>query len=333
MSIGPAAALFFCGAAVSLTASWVLVSRIERIAAHFGISGALLGILSALCADAPEITSAVSAVVGHQGTVGAGVVVGSNVFNLAALIGLGAIVAGGIGFHRRAIALEGTIAVWMAGSCMLLVTGVAPATVSLALAAVMLVPYVAVSALSHSPRWRRDDARRVQRWLRRAIVEEELEIGPAVRGAGARPVDGVVAAMTLGAVLVASVVMEHAAVDLGERLHVSDIVVGGVALAAVTSLPNAVAAIYWARRGLGTATLGTALNSNSLNVAVGLLVPAVAVGIGRLHSGEVFVAAWYSGLTVFTIIVAYRGRGVARAVGWTIVLLYGVFLTSLLVTA
>ncbi|MHB1818741.1 MAG: ABC transporter permease [Streptosporangiaceae bacterium] len=38
-------------------------------------------------------------------------------------------------------------------------------------------------------------------------------------------------------------------------------------LAAVTSLPNAVAAVYLARRGRGAATLSTALNSNTLNAA------------------------------------------------------------------
>ena len=51
------------------------------------------------------------------------------------------------------------------------------------------------------------------------------------------------------------------------RVHgVPPIVIGGLVLAAVTSLPNAVAAVYLARRGSGTAVLSTALNSNALNV-------------------------------------------------------------------
>jgi Ca2+/Na+ antiporter len=61
---------------------------------------------------------------------------------------------------------------------------------------------------------------------------------------------------------------------MGSRFVIPEIVVGGLVLAAVTSLPNAVAAIYLAARGRGAATLSTALNSNTLNVAIGLLVPA-----------------------------------------------------------
>ena len=87
----------FClGAATSLATSYLLVTRLERIGERLGLSEALLGMVAALAADAPEITSAVSALAQHQQKVGAGVIIGSNVFNLAALLGLGALVAGRI---------------------------------------------------------------------------------------------------------------------------------------------------------------------------------------------------------------------------------------------
>jgi Ca2+/Na+ antiporter len=75
---------FILAAAVSIGASWVLVARLERVGARLGLSEALLGMLAALAADAPEITAAVTALIRHDPHVGAGVVVGSNVFNLAA---------------------------------------------------------------------------------------------------------------------------------------------------------------------------------------------------------------------------------------------------------
>jgi len=81
-------ALFAAGVAVSLATSWVLVTRLERLGERAGISEALLGVLAALAADAPEITAAVVALAHRQASVGAGVVIGSNVFNLAALLGL-----------------------------------------------------------------------------------------------------------------------------------------------------------------------------------------------------------------------------------------------------
>ena len=106
--------LFAGAAAVSLSTSWVLVSRLERVGARLGFTEALLGMLAALAADAPEITAAVTALVGHQARIGAGVVIGSNVFNLAALLGFAAVLAGGIALHRRVIVLEGIVALSVA---------------------------------------------------------------------------------------------------------------------------------------------------------------------------------------------------------------------------
>ena len=56
--------------------------------------------LTALAADAPEITAAVTALGRHDHSVGTGVAIGSNVFNLAALLGLASVVAGQIALHR-----------------------------------------------------------------------------------------------------------------------------------------------------------------------------------------------------------------------------------------
>ena len=114
MSSPWAAAVFMVAAALSLCASAVLVVRLERVGARLGLSEALLGLVAALAADTPEVTSAVTALAHGQHDVGTGVVLGSNVFNLAALIGLGAVVAGGIKLHRRVVLFEGTVALWIA---------------------------------------------------------------------------------------------------------------------------------------------------------------------------------------------------------------------------
>ena len=74
--------------------------------------------------------------------------------------------------------------------------------------------------------------------------------------------------------------MEVAATAVGRRYAVADIVTGGLVLAVVTSLPNAVSAVYLARRGRGAAVLSTALNSNAINVVGGLLIPASLAGLG-----------------------------------------------------
>lgn len=326
----PVAIVAFCaGAGVSLSTSWLVVSRIERVGARVGATEALLGVVAALAGDAPEITSAVTALLDHRAAVAAGVAIGSNVFNLAALLGLGAVVAGGIALHRRAVALQGAVAVWIAAACVLTVAGAFDPAEGLTTVAAALVPYVVLTATSGSRRWERPERARWERWVSAAIAEEEIELSAVVHPRRGKAADVVTAAVALVVVVVASVVMERAAVELGSRFSVSDIVVGGVGLAAVTSLPNAVAAMYWARRGRGVAMLSTGLNSNAFNVAVGLLVPAVVLGLGPRSAPETLTAGWFLGLTAVTVVLAYRKRALSRAAGWVIIVLYVAFVAVL----
>ncbi len=329
MSTPDAVVAFLGGAIVSLATSWLVVSRIERLGARMGATQALLGVVAALAGDAPEITSAVAALVHHQGAVAAGVAIGSNVFNLAALLGLGAVVAGGVSLHRRAVALQGAVGVWIAAVAVLTVAGVLDPVEALGAAAMVLVPYLVLTASSGSRRWQRPDCARWERWVAAAVAEEEIELSATVHPRRGRMPDAVVAAGALVIVVLASILMEHAATQIGTRLSAPAIVVGGVGLAAVTSLPNAVAALYWARRGRGVAMLSTGFNSNAINTAAGLLIPAAFLGLGRLSAPETVTAGWYLGLTALTAVLAYRRRGLSVAAGWAVIVLYLAFVVVL----
>lgn len=329
MSPGPATAAFVVGAAVSLGTSWLLVSRLERLGERLGLSEALLGLLAALAADAPEITASITAVSHHQRSVGAGVVLGSNVFNLAALLGLGAVVAGRIGLHRRVVLLGGGVAIWTAAVCLCAVDGVIEDPVALVLVMVVLVPYVVLLG-GRSPLGPLPLPRRWLTWLASAVAEEELELVVAIRPRRGRPKDVLVAALALAVVVGAGAVMERGASTLGGHYRVADAVVGGLVLAAVTSLPNAVAAVYLARKGRGAAALSTALSSNTLNVVAGLLAPGIVVGLARPPGQGLLIAAWYMGLTVLTLIFAFFARGLQRWQGVLIIAGYGAFAAWLL---
>jgi cation:H+ antiporter len=333
MSSTVAAVAFTLGALVSLATSWVLVTRIERIGGRLGASEAMLGLLAALAADTPEISSAVSALAHHQQSVGVGVVLGSNVFNLAALLGLGAVVARRIVLHRRVVVLEGVIGIWIAGVALASVLHLINSGVGLGLVLAVLVPYAIVAGLNSTNRRARLGDSPLRRWLDLAIAEEELELSAAIHPRRGRLVDWVVGSIALIVVVTASVIMERSASTLGHRFSVPDIVVGTLVLAGVTSLPNAVAAVYLARRGRGAASLSTALNSNALNVAAGLLLPAVVLGIGPVTSDVTLVASWYLGLTIVVLGFAHMYRGLGRGVGALIVALYAVFVAAVLVTS
>ncbi len=321
---------FVVGVVVSLAASWLLVTRLERIGAGVGLSEALLGMLAALAADGPEITSAVTALAGGHERIGAGVVIGSNVFNLAALLGLGAIAAGRIVLHRRVLLFEGVAAILIAIAALAVVVAGVPPAAGLLGCVVVLVPYVAISGGPARLRWL---PARWRRWLSEAVAEEELELAGALDEGPSQRGDVVVAIAAVLVVIGASIGMEQTGSTLGTHYGIPEIVIGGLVLAAVTSLPNAVSAVYLATRGRGAATLSTALNSNAINVVAGLLLPTVFVGLGARSGQTTLITVWYAGFTVAVLGLAMVGRGLGRAAGVAIVVGYATFAITLALSA
>ncbi|HUN37258.1 MAG TPA: hypothetical protein VMU95_35110, partial [Trebonia sp.] len=323
------ALLFAAGVAVSLAASWQLVVRLERLGERAGLSEAALGLVAAVAADAPEITSATTALAHGQASVGAGVVIGSNVFNLAALLGLAALAAGTVGFHRRVVLMGGIPGTWIAVACLLTVARVLPPAAGLGVAALAIVPYTGLLAMRPARIGRLPLPGAWTAWLASAVHEEDAELAATVRAAPGTRRDGLAAVIALVTVVAASITMEQTATTLGHRYAVADIITGAVVLAVVTSLPNAVSAVYLARRGRGAAVLSTALNSNAINVIAGLLIPASLAGLGAPGGQDLLVAAWYAGLTVLALALAWRGRGLSRLPGTLIIAGYLTFTAAL----
>ena len=325
--------VFFVGALVSLATSWLLVSRLERIGRSLHLSEAMLGLLAALTADTPEITSAISAGVNHQHQIGTGVVLGSNAFNLAALLGLGALVVGRVTIHRRVVVLTGAVALWCAAVSLVTVLGALSTPIGLLLVLAVLLPYCWLAATHGRIPAAVPLSERRRRWFALAMREEELEVHESITARRAGSSDVVVAVGSLVVVVVASVAMERSASSLGARWAIPGILVGGIVLAAVTSLPNAVAGVYLARRGRGAATLSTAFNSNALNLLAGLLLPGAILGIGSVSDHVTLVAVWYVAMTALVIGFAISRRGFRRVAGGVVVASYLAFVVVLAATA
>jgi len=318
MSI-PVALLLFAGAfALTVASSIVLARELDRIGERLGFSEALLGIVTALGADAPEIASAVAAIVaGHEDT-GVGVVVGSNVFNLAALLGVSALIAGRVRIHAHGLALTGGVAIVVAVIGGLVAMDVIAGAVGLVLALLALAPYVTVSALHVRAR------ARLPRFLREAVLEEHQDARRDEFAPPATRLDALTVVPALAAVVGGAYGMVAAAQSLADRWDVSDVVLGALVLAALTSIPNLIAAVRLARHGRGAACVSESLNSNNANILVGLCIPAVILGFGSASGIEIFAASWMIGMTVVAVALGF-GNGLTRREGGVIIALYLVF--------
>src|SRR5436309_5520683 len=147
MSVETAIPVFCVSVAASIVASLVFARKLDEVSEWLGASEGLHGILTALGADAPEISTAIAALVASHAKVGVGVVIGSNVFNLAALLGLSAVVAGHVRIHRHGLLLNGGVAILIAVFGGLLAVRWLPPWAALVLVLLVAVPYVALSSL------------------------------------------------------------------------------------------------------------------------------------------------------------------------------------------
>jgi cation:H+ antiporter len=322
---------FLVSAAVSLLASDQLVKALERLGADLGTPQVLLGLVAAVAADGPELTSTVTALLSGEHALGLGVLFGSNVFNIAALLGLGPILATRVSFHQRVVVMEGAAAIGVAVASVAAVSGALSPAPVLVLTLVFFVPYVVIAAV---PTQRLPLPAASKRWLGEALREEVEETEDAYRPfwRASTRLAAVTATVAVLVVIGASILMEHSASVGGSALGVPEIVLGAVVLAGVTSIPNAVAAVYLARVGKGAATLSVAMNSNTVNVVGGLALPAVIGGlvVAHLGGGAVFAGASYLGMTVLVIALAYKGGGLGRGAGGLLIGVYAVFLAVLI---
>jgi cation:H+ antiporter len=325
MSLGAAIPVFCVSVAASLVASLVFARKLDEVSEWLGASEGLHGVLTALGADAPEISTAIVALAASHGKLGVGVVIGSNVFNLAALLGLSAIVAGHVAIHRHGLVFNGGVALLVTGIAAALVLGAIGALPATLLLVAFLGPYIFFLSIRTARIERIVPTGPARRFLVAAVTEEleDLRTDEAIPRASVA--DAVMLFASLAAIVGASIGMVHAATDLGRRWGVSDIVVGTLILASLTSLPNLLTAVRLALHKRGSAVASEALNSNSLNVLAGLALPALVVTLGSASGLETFSVWWLVGMTVLAVALTYMRRGLRRADGAAIVLLYVAF--------
>jgi cation:H+ antiporter len=322
MSIAVDFPVFVLAAAASLGASGILVVRLERIAKRYGLTETALGLLAALAADAPEISSSVTALIHHDQGVGVGIVVGSNLFNLATLLGLAAVLASPLVLGRALTLVEGIPAGALAVISACLLARWISAVFAFVAVLVVVTPYIAVVVLGPNGPGRHIP---LGRTIAAALEAEAADVDEIVHVAPASGLDLIAALVAVAGVVVASAVMEGAAVRLGVHFRLSELVVGGLVLAAVTSIPNVVAALYLSRRRRAAALVSEASNSNTLNVLFGLAIPAVIFGEGRHASGSFLIGFFYVGLTVFAYVAIWLFGGMRRSVGFGLLAGYACF--------
>ena len=171
--MSPLVALPVFGAAlvVTLLSARLFARRLDALGLRFGLPEAVIGLLTALAADGPEISSALFALAKGAHAVSVGVIVGSNAFNLAAMIGMSGLLTGTVVLARETLVFEG-----VTGAAILLIaTGVLLHAIdplaATVLCAAVLIPYVVVIVGGAEPLLGRRRGTPLARFLRRALAQ------------------------------------------------------------------------------------------------------------------------------------------------------------------
>jgi Ca2+/Na+ antiporter len=225
-------------------------------------------------------------------------------------------VARGVSIRRGPLILDAGVGLMVTLVAAAMVGGIVPPTVAIVIIVPVAAAYVLVLA--------------VPRHQFRAVVPEsmvEIPYEPAHDRPRARheswlPV--LLLPLALAGVVGGSFVMVHSALDAQPWLHLSDAVLGTIVLAALTSLPNLMVALHFARRDRGTALFSSAMNSNSINLVGGLIVPALWVGRGSAQ-GAMPYFIWLIDLTLLAVLAPLARGRLSRAAGAVIIAIYVIF--------
>ncbi len=332
MGAGLALALLAFSLAITLGAARLFAQRLDRLGLAFGLPEALIGLLTALAADGPEISSALVALAKGEHGVSVGVVVGSNAFNLAAMIGVSALLTGAVAVRRGALLLEGAMGLAATLLAAAVLLGDLSPLVGVILLVCLGIPYLlalldapALAARLPLPAAVRARLTAIpnEHEATHELAERECDCEPVATPV--RPHHALWIVSDVALIVAGSFGMVQGAVTLGDRWSISGALIGVLVLAPLTSLPNAFTGVRLGLARRGAALVSEALNSNTINLAGGVMIPALFVATGNSSSTGRIALAWLLGMTCVCLLCLARRGGAGRGAGSALVLLYAGF--------
>jgi Ca2+/Na+ antiporter len=133
-----------------------------------------------------------------------------------------------------------------------------------------------------------------------------------------------VLAVALCLIIAGGIAAVHSANVLADAWSVPEEIVGVVILAILSALPNAFTGVRFGLQQRGSALMSETLNSNSINLAVGISL-AGTLGTLAFAGRDVFNIAWLLGMTAIAVVLFGRRGGGGRIAGALLIVLYTVF--------
>lgn len=315
---------FAAGLVALVGGAELLVRGASALSARSGLSPLVIGLtVVAFGTSTPELAVSVSAAGAGDGSIAVGNVIGSNIANVLVILGISAVIGGGLVVAQRLVRLDVPL---MIGASV--VVGAMAASGSIGrVEGALLVAGLACYTVGAVVSARREPPEVVEEYAE-ALPPETLARRPLGVDL-AQVVGGLIALVVGGRWLVGS------ASTAAEALGVSDLVVGLTVVAVGTSMPELATSVIAALRGERDIAVGNVVGSNLFNL-LGVLGASALVAPGGL---EVSDSALRFDLPVMTVVavaclpVLFTGHLLTRWEGAVFVGFYGLYVTHLVLDA
>ena len=275
--MSPLVAVWFVVGVVALVVgAESLVRGSSRLAARSGLSPVVIGLtVVAFGTSAPELAVSIGAAAGGESEIALGNVIGSNIANVLLVLGLSAVVGGGLAVAQRIVRVDVPIMIVM--SALVLVLGLDGRIGRLdgGLFVAILIVYLVWTVRSAVGDQDADEDHDGVADAATLASEYSSALGrEKIRGSSLwRDLLYVVGGLALLVVGAQSLVT--AATDIARALDISELVIGLTVVAVGTSLPEMATSVVAAARGQRDMAVGNAIGSNLFNILAVLGITGV----------------------------------------------------------
>ncbi|NBC17909.1 MAG: calcium/sodium antiporter [Bacteroidetes bacterium] len=274
-----------------------LVRGSAALALRFGIPPLIVGLtIVALGTSSPELVVSIQAALAGRGAIAVGNVVGSNIVNIAVILGI-AVLIRATAVHAQLVRFDVPILVGCSVLLMgLLLDGRLGRPEGLLLVAGLLLYVGAAIYIA-----RREPA-----------AEEAVDVPELKTPTGSPWRDVLFMVVGLGALVVGANLLVNGAVTIAQTLGISEAVIGLTIVAIGTSLPEMATSAVAAVRGEGDIAVGNVVGSNLFNILAILGISTLVRPVTQAGVGLVDLAV----MTVLAVLLLPLMRSDFKLVRW-----------------
>lgn len=304
---------------IVIKAADVFVDNLVEIGAALGISQVILGVTaSAIGTSLPEFGSALIASLSGSVDIGVGTVIGSNIWNIAGILGISATFAGVIRADTRGINRDGAVTLITA---FILLGFMFMGSIN-KYAAIVMVAVYAVYLWILIKDQKKETALKIENKEEEEKNKQEkenqagnTESDSTVKSEGINKKTLAWTLVGLAGLVVGCRLLVYSGVELARIAGIPEMIMGLFTLAIGTSIPELVVTFSSAMKGLHDLSIGTVLGSNTFNIMIGIGIPALIMNIPVEPLSLTFDAPVMIFVTILLLLLIKRGMKLTRTDG------------------